>query len=100
MPQTKKLQTTTVFNIYRPYIEILTYYDENGTGEFLFFFISEFDRNMEGEKINIGDLVMRARNISDNFYLDNQGNLIVESDNADQYSINKLDGQLTRVTDD
>lgn len=101
MAETKKLSTTTVFNIYRPYVEILTYYDKNGSGEFLFFFISQFDRTMEGTKIGIGDLVMRAMGgVEDSFYVNENGDLMVESNNPDQYEINRLDDQLIQTTDD
>lgn len=101
MAETKKLNTTTIFNIYRPYVEILTYYDKDGTGKFLFFFISQFERTMEGTKIGIGDLVMRVKGgVEDTFYVDGNGDLIVESNNPDQYKIDKLDGQLIQTVND
>lgn len=100
MPETKKLKTTTVFNIDRPYVEILTYYDRDGSGDFLFFFISQFERTMEGTKVGIGDLVERAMGDIDDFYVDDEGNLIVDSSDPDSYSIRKLDGYLTQEIDD
>lgn len=100
MPETKKLQTTTVFNINRPYVEILTYYDKDGSGNFLFFFISQYERTMEGVKVGIGDLVERVMGDADDFYVDDEGNLIVDSDDPDSYSICELDGYLMQETDD
>lgn len=100
MPETKKLQTTTVFNINRPYVEILTYYDKDGSGNFLFFFISQYERTMEGVKVGIGDLVERVMGDADDFYVDDEGNLIVDSDDPDSYSIRELDGYLMQETDD
>lgn len=97
MPEIKKLKTTTVFNITRPYIEILTYYDKGGEVDFLSFFISNFERVMEGVNVGIGDLIMRSfGDVVDNFYVDENGNLIVDSDNPDQYYISELDGTLIR----
>lgn len=97
MPEIKKIRTTTVFNISKPYIEILTYYDRGGESDFLSFFISNFDRVMEGVGVGIGDLIMRSfGDVTDNFYVDENGNLIVDSDNPDQYYINELDGTLIR----
>lgn len=100
MPETKKLQTTTVFNINRSYVEILTYYDKDGSGNFLFFFISQYERTMEGVKVGIGDLVERVMGDADDFYVDDEGNLIVDSDDPDSYSIRELDGYLMQETDD
>lgn len=100
MPETKKLQTTTVFNINRPYVEILTYYDKDGSGNFPFFFISQYERTMEGVKVGIGDLVERVMGDADDFYVDDEGNLIVDSDDPDSYSIRELDGYLMQETDD
>lgn len=97
MPEIKKIKTTTVFNISKPYIEILTYYDRGGSGDFLSFFISNFERVMEGVNVGIGDLIMRSfGDVIDNFYVDENGNLIVDSDNPDQYYINESDGTLIR----
>lgn len=100
MPETKKLQTTTVFNISRPYVEILTYYDKDGSGNLLFFFISQYERTMEGVKVGIGDLVERVMGDADDFYVDDEGNLIVNSENPDSYNIRELDGYLMQETDD
>lgn len=97
MPEIKKIRTTTVFNISKPFIEILTYYDRGGSDDFLYFFISNFERVMEGVNVGIGDLIMRSfGNVIDNFYVDENGNLIVDSDNPDQYYINEPDGTLIR----
>ena len=97
MPEIKKIKTTTIFNIARPYIEILTYYDRGGGDDFLSFFISNFERVMEGVNVGIGDLIMRSfGDVIDNFYVDENGNLIVDSDNPDQYYINESDGTLIR----
>ena len=97
MPEIKKIRTTTVFNISKPFIEILTYYDRGGSDDFLYFFISNFERVMEGVNVGIGDLIMRSfGDVIDNFYVDENGNLIVDSDNPDQYYINESDGTLIR----
>lgn len=97
MPEIKKIRTTTVFNISKPFIEILTYYDRGGSDDFLYFFISNFERVMGGANVGIGDLIMRSfGNVIDNFYVDENGNLIVDSDNPDQYYINESDGTLIR----
>lgn len=97
MPEIKKIRTTTVFNISKSFIEILTYYDRGGSDDFLYFFISNFERVMEGANVGIGDLIMRSfGDVIDNFYVDENGNLIVDSDNPDQYYINESDGTLIR----
>lgn len=97
MPEIKKIRTTTVFNISKPFIEILTYYDRGGSDDFLYFFISNFERVMESVNVGIGDLIMRSfGDVIDNFYVDENGNLIVDSDNPDQYYINESDGTLIR----
>lgn len=97
MPEIKKIKTTTVFNISKPRIEILTYYDRGGENGFFSFFISNFERVMEDVNVGIGDLIMRSfGDVIDNFYVDENGNLIVDSDNPDQYYINESDGTLIR----
>lgn len=97
MSEIKKIRTTTVFNISKPYIEIFTYYDRGGEDYFFSFFISNFERVMEGVNVGIGDLIMRSfGDVIDNFYVDENGNLIVDSDNPDQYYINESDGTLIR----
>lgn len=97
MPEIKKIRTTTVFNISKPYIKILTYYDRGGSDDFLYFSISNFERVVEGVNVGIGDLIMQSfGDVIDNFYVDGNGNLIVDSDNPDQYYINESDGTLIR----
>lgn len=97
MPEIKKIRTSTVFNISKPFIEILTYYDRGGSDDFLYFFISNFERVMEGVNVGNGNLIMRSfGDVIDNFYVDENGNLIVDSDNPDQYYINESDGTLIR----
>ena len=101
MPEIKKLKTTTVFNIRRPYVEILTYYNKGDHGDFLFFFFAQSGQVSEGVKILEGDLVMRSGGREcDEFYVDENGYLIVDSDNPERYKINRLDGQLTQEIDD
>lgn len=98
MPEIKKLKTTTVFNIARPYIEILTYYQRGGEEEeSIQFFISTVEQVLEGVTVHVGDLVMKTTgNVVDVFRVDEDGYLIVDSNKPDQYYISKLDGTLIR----
>lgn len=98
MPEIKKLKTTTVFNIARPYIEILTYYKRGGEEEeSIQFFISTAEQTLEGVAVHVGDLVMKTTgNVIDVFRVDEGGYLIVDSNKPDQYYISKLDGTLIR----
>lgn len=97
MPEIKKIRTTTAFNISKPFIKILTYYDRGSSDDFLYFFISNFERVMEGVNVGVGDLIMRSfGDVIDNFYVDENGDLIVDSDNPDQYYINESDETLIR----
>lgn len=98
MSEIKKLKTTTVFNIARPYIEILTYYQRGGEEEeSIQFFISTIEQTLEGVTVHVGDLVMKTTgNVVDVFHVDEDGYLIVDSNKPDQYYISKLDGTLIR----
>ena len=94
-------ETLTEFNPVDSVITNAKSNTETILNKFLFFFISQFDRTMEGEKIGIGDLVMRVKGgVEDTFYVDGNGDLIVESNNPDQYKIDKLDGQLIQTVND
>lgn len=98
MPQSKKIQTVTNFNVYEPYIEILTYYDD-GTGRFLFFYISTDNLKLNGVKINEGDLIMKTLggDTPEDFYINEEGELIVNSPFTENMSVDTSTGNLNQV---
>ena len=89
MSETKLIRTKTVFNITRPEISIFTFYD-TGDSPFMMIFISNVEKFIEGVMTGIGDLIWRYDQIEvkDNFSVDKNGDLFVDSLNPDQYYIN------------
>lgn len=96
MPATERLRTTTDFSIYKPYIDILTYYDD-GTGRFIFFWISQATTSMENVDMKEGDLVAKYLVTSagpEDFYINNSGELIADSERAEAMYIERETGIL------
>jgi len=88
MPETKLISTKTNVSIVGNNISIHTYYSEE-EDFVLEFFVPLEDTTVESVKFLAGDLGYTQENNNDIFEINDKGELIVSSPNADKYSIDE-----------
>lgn len=88
------LDTRTTITRVGNAISIFTYYNDTGSIDYLFFFISDTQGSKNGTSFNEGDLVYEKDGYDDiKVNLTSFGELLVESDSDKTFSINS-DGEL------
>jgi len=96
MPQTAIIPTFTSISIIGTQISIKSQY-VNVPPYTIIAFIADVDGTLDGVSYFQGDLIFSVMNypgLAINFYLDSNGNLVVNSFDANHYSIDS-NGQLT-----
>lgn len=88
MPETKLISTKTNVSIVGNNISIHTYYSEE-EDFVLEFFVPLEDTTVESVNFLAGDLGYTQENNNDIFEINDKGELIVSSPNADKYSIDE-----------
>jgi len=90
MGMIKTIATKTIVTIAGTALSIYTFYQK--CTSFMKLYISDYSGTEEGVKIEQGDLIYKTQDFSDDFYIDSNGDLIVNGVNVDKYSI--IDGEL------
>jgi len=95
MAETKILSTKTIINIASSAISIYTYYQDEAV-KAITAFISELAQTIGGISFKEGEGGITTDNVDDVFYIDsnNEGNLVVTGDNAEDYFLDEDTGQL------
>lgn len=93
MPESKQISTFTVATAIINAISIITYYFDN-IGSVLSAFISSNVRTVQGINFIEGEGGIITVDNTTDFYLDSNGNLIVDGPNAANYSLDQQTGQL------
>ena len=97
MPESKQITTETILNVVGSSISILSRYYNPALGDIIVAFISEVvgGETVDGVNFIEGEGGITSTTGSSGIYtLDSNGNLIITSGDASQYSVDTLTGQL------
>lgn len=95
MAENKTISTRTQVSTTQNAIDIFIYYVDQFVKK-LSFFISDSNKQVEGITFKQGDLGYTYENTSELFFKDTNGDLVVSSEDSNNYEINDQ-GQLTFI---
>lgn len=95
MAEQKTISTRTQVSTTQNAIDIFIYYVDQFVKK-LSFFISDSNKQVEGITFKQGDLGYTYENTSELFFKDTNGDLVVSSEDSNNYEINDQ-GQLTFI---
>lgn len=95
MAENKTISTRTQVSTTQNVIDIFIYYVDQFVKK-LSFFVSDSNKQVEGITFKQGDLGYTYENTSELFFKDTNGDLVVSSEDSNNYEINDQ-GQLTFI---